>query len=75
MDLLGVMSAIGGYEQIVADAKEIPLDSYRVKLLSLPHLIATKEAAGRPKDIAVLPLLRAVLETEPRDKASDESAP
>ena len=75
LDLLGVMSAIGGYEQIIGDAKEVIIGSYPVKLLSLAHLIATKEAAGRPKDILVLPLLRAALETKRQDKPHDDLAP
>jgi predicted nucleotidyltransferase len=75
VDLLGLMSAIGGYEQIASDAKEIVIGSYPVKLLSLTHLIATKEAAGRPKDLAVLPLLRAALESKRQDKLPDDSAP
>jgi len=74
LDLLGVMSAIGGYEQVIGDANEIIVGSHPVKLLSLTHLIATKEAAGRPKDKAVLPLLRAALETKQQDKPHDESA-
>ena len=69
------MSAIGGYEQIVGDTKEIVIGSYPVKLLSPAHLIATKEAAGRPKDLVVLPLLRAALETKQQDKSSDASSP
>ncbi len=74
LDLLGVMSAIGGYEQVIDDTKEILVDSYPVKLLSLSHLIATKEAAGRPKDKAVLPLLRAALEEKQQDKSHDDNA-
>ena len=75
VDLLGIRSAIGGYEQIIGDAKEIIIDSYPVKLLSLTHLIATKEAAGRTKDRAALPLLRAALETKQQDKPHDDPAP
>ena len=75
LDLLGVMSAIGGYEQIIGDANEIIVGSFPVKLLSLAHLIATKEAAGRPKDMVALPLLRAALEMKQQDKSHDESAP
>jgi len=33
-----------------------------VPVLSLPRLIEVKEAAGRPKDLAALPTLRATLE-------------
>jgi hypothetical protein len=75
LDLLGVMSAIGGYEEIIGDAEEILVVSYPVKLLSLTHLIATKEAAGRPKDMAVLPLLRAALEAKQQGKSHDDPAP
>jgi len=74
LDLLGLMSAIGGYEQIVSEAKEIVIGSYPVKLLSLTHLITTKEAAGRPKDLVALPLLRAALETKQQDKPRDDAA-
>ena len=56
------MSAIGGYEQIIGDAEDIEFQTYRLKVLSLTQLIATKEAANRAKDNAVLPTLRAVLE-------------
>lgn len=73
-DLLGVMSAIGGYEQIIGEAKEILVGSYPVKLLSLTHLIATKEAAGRPKDLIALPLLRAALQDEQRKRSHDDPA-
>jgi hypothetical protein len=69
------MSAIGGYEQIVGDANEVIIGSYPVKLLSLAHLITTKEAAGRPKDLAVLPLIRAALEAKQQDTPRDDSAP
>ena len=62
LDLLGEMSAIGGYEQIIGDAEDIEFQTYRLKVLSLTQLIATKEAANRAKDNAVLPTLRAVLE-------------
>ncbi len=60
-DLLGTMAAIGGYEEVIGAAVEMEVAGHRVKVLALADLIATKEAAGRAKDLAVLPLLRAVL--------------
>ena len=33
-----------------------------VRVLTLPALIAAKERTGRPKDLAVLPVLRATLD-------------
>lgn len=62
VDLLGEMSAVGNYEQVIATAEEIDLAGIRVKLLSLEHLIATKTAANRPKDLAVLPELHRLLQ-------------
>ena len=62
LDLLGEMSAIGGYEQIIGQAVDLTVAGLQCRLLSLAHLIASKEAAGRAKDLAVLPTLRATLE-------------
>jgi hypothetical protein len=64
LDLLGVMSGIGGYEQVIGQAQEVTVGNCRVKALSLAQLIATKEAAGRPKDLATLPVLKATLELQ-----------
>jgi hypothetical protein len=62
LDLLGVMSAIGGYEQVIGSAVDAEVGDRTVKALSLEQLIATKTAAGRTKDLAVLPELQATLE-------------
>lgn len=64
LDLLGEMSAIGGYEQILAETDVMEIDEANVRVLSLKQLIATKEAAGRPKDMAVLPVLKATLDLQ-----------
>ena len=61
-DLLGEMSAIGGYDAIVGRAIEMDVAGHPVKVLALPDLIRTKRAAGRPKDLAVLPVLEATLQ-------------
>ncbi len=61
LDLLGEMSAIGGYEQIIAQASDLTVAGMPVKVLSLAQLITTKRAAGRPKDLLVLPRLEAAL--------------
>jgi hypothetical protein len=62
LDLLGEMSAIGGYEQVIGGALDTQVGSRTVKTLSLEQLIATKTAAGRTKDLAVIPELQAALE-------------
>ncbi len=66
VDLLGEMIVIGGYDQIIDQADEMLVAETRVFVLPLAQLIATKEAAGRPKDLAVLPVLKATLEMQER---------
>jgi hypothetical protein len=61
-DLLGEMSAIGGYDELVGRAIEMDVAGHTVKVLALADLIRTKRAAGRPKDLAVLPVLEATLQ-------------
>ena len=70
LDLLGEMSAIGGYEQVVGSSGDVAVGSRSVKVLSLEQLIATKTAAGRTKDLAVLPELQATLERKRQQDAT-----
>lgn len=54
---------VRGYEELLAGTVELQLgDGKTIRVLSLPALIEPKERAGRPKDLAVLPLLRATLD-------------
>jgi predicted nucleotidyltransferase len=66
LDLLAEMSGIGGYDDVVGSAVELEVGGRVVKVLSLDRLIATKRAAGRAKDLAMLPLLEATLEATRR---------
>jgi hypothetical protein len=74
LDLLGEMAAIGGYEQVVGTATQMTIGDFKVKVLSLANLIATKQAAGRPKDLSVLPILKATLETQSKQAASEDES-
>ncbi len=64
LDLLGEMSGIGGYEQVIGDAVDAVVGGCSVKVLSLPRLIATKVAAGRTKDLGAIPVLQALLDLQ-----------
>src|SRR5262249_54267565 len=61
LDLLGEMSAIGGYEQILGQAVEVTVAGFPVKVLALEQLIASKRAAGRKKDLGAIPELESLL--------------
>jgi hypothetical protein len=62
IDLLGEMAGVGGYAEASDTADIMELFGYRFKVLSLPTLIAAKRAAGRTKDLLVLPELEAIYE-------------
>jgi hypothetical protein len=50
LDVLGEVSGIGGYDQALAQSAEYLVQDLLVRIISLPALIASKKAAGRPKD-------------------------
>lgn len=62
LDLFGEVSPFGGFDALKAHAIEMELVGHRVLVLSLPALIRSKQAAGRPKDLLVVPELEALLE-------------
>lgn len=62
IDLLGEMTGLGGYEQAREQSVEMNLFGMRCLVLSLDALITTKRAAGRTKDLLVLPELEALRE-------------
>jgi hypothetical protein len=51
LDILGDPAGAPKYEALRSDAAETTLFGVRVRVASLDHLIAMKEAAGRPQDI------------------------
>jgi len=63
LDLLGTVSDERDYNELVKHSKLVNFTKRRkFHLLNLDMLIAVKEKAGRPKDKAVLPLLRSTLD-------------
>jgi len=67
LDCLGEIGEGVGYEELLHRSVEMKLSGGRtVRVLGLPALIEAKERAGRPKDLAVLPVLRAALDEQTR---------
>ncbi len=60
VDLMGTVSGLGEYEQVLALAEPIEIDGQRLMVLGLDGLIRAKEAAGRDKDKLHLATLRAL---------------
>ncbi len=62
IDLLGEVSGIGMYEELLKFSETMEIYGLPVYVLTLEGLIKAKEAAGRPKDEAVVKELRAIQE-------------
>jgi predicted nucleotidyltransferase len=60
IDLLGEISGFSSYREIKEASEEIEAYGFRFSVLSLQGLIRTKRAAGRPKDLLLLPELEAL---------------
>lgn len=62
IDVLGVIGERQGYEHLIGHSSLCELgDGVTVDVLNLDAIIDTKRAAGRPKDLAALPVLLAAL--------------
>jgi hypothetical protein len=63
LDCLGSLGDRIGFEELLEQTVTLDLGTgLSVRVLKLPALIAAKERAGRPKDVAALPVLRATLD-------------
>ena len=68
LDLLGEVAGVGNYEDALAVSVVVPLFNIECRMLTLDALIATKRAAGRPKDLLALPELEALREITEESK-------
>lgn len=62
LDLAVRPSGIDGYAELAAGIVRFDVDGLSVPVAALEDIIRSKEAAGRPKDQATLPVLRALQE-------------
>lgn len=66
VDLLGEISGIGNYNKVLEKSEYVKLFEVGCHILSIEGLIKAKKAAGRPKDVAHLKELEALLELKKR---------
>lgn len=62
LDLLGEVAGGGTYDDLLPHSEIVPLFGLPCRCLDLTTLIATKYAAGRPKDFEAIAELQALLE-------------
>ncbi|HLK17418.1 MAG TPA: hypothetical protein VKT81_00640 [Bryobacteraceae bacterium] len=61
-DLLAEVTGLGSFEEVNRTAVTVDAFGRRVRTLDLKSLIQSKRAAGRDKDLNVLPELEGLLE-------------
>jgi hypothetical protein len=64
IDLLAEVSGMGDFDAVRAGSEQVPALDRTVWTLTLPSLIKAKRAAGREKDLLILPELEALLEAQ-----------
>jgi predicted nucleotidyltransferase len=64
IDLLAEIAGLGPFEQVSAGAMQVEAFGRTVRTLDLESLIKSKRAAGREKDLRVLPELESLREAE-----------
>jgi predicted nucleotidyltransferase len=64
IDLLAEVAGLGGWDEVNARAITVSAFDRSIRTLDLASLIASKRAAGRPKDLDALPELESILESE-----------
>ena len=67
LDLLGDVTGGGGYEDLLPHTRRIRVFDTEVAVVTLPWLIRLKRASGRPRDLAAVAELEALLEERDRD--------
>lgn len=60
IDVIREIRAVGGYDRLLGGAEAVDVAGIVVRVASLDDVIASKEAAGRSKDLAALPALYAL---------------
>lgn len=71
LDCLGTPAGAQGYGDLIRNAVEVEIAGVPVRVVALRDLIRMKRAAGRPKDLAELEILGALLE-EIEGESEDE---
>jgi predicted nucleotidyltransferase len=62
IDVFRETQAVGGFDRLHDRAEEVEVAGLRILIAGLEDIIASKQAADRPKDRAQLPLLYALRE-------------
>lgn len=76
-DIVLRMDGLGKFADEIKNCIEVPLGRDKIKVLSLERILASKQAANRPKDKLVIPVLKdalAVTRSSKKTKATKKKA-
>lgn len=68
LDCLGTVDTDKSFEDLLPLSRMLAFDGLEIRVLDLAALIDVKRRAGRPKDLALLPVLQATLDERSREK-------
>jgi hypothetical protein len=77
IDPLSEIAGLGRYTEVLQEALTLQVAGLEIPVLDLPGLLKAKRAAGRAKDMAVLPLIEATLlerAQQQEEQGSDDSS-
>ncbi len=60
-DIVVHMHGLGSFDEERARAKIVDVGNVKLPVLALDRIVVSKEATGRPKDLAILPVLKDAL--------------
>jgi predicted nucleotidyltransferase len=67
IDVMDEVTGIGRWPEVLAASEELEWSGVRMRVLSLSGLIKAKRGSARPKDLAQLPELEALLALRKRE--------
>jgi predicted nucleotidyltransferase len=73
VDVLGEVMGLGDYKAALEFSEDMEVFGISYKVLNIEGLIKSKKAAGRPKDLILLPELEALLEMSRQPKISNRA--
>jgi len=71
IDLLGEIAGFSSYEEMVANSETVELYGIPCRILTLDGLIRAKRAAGREKDLRLIPELEALKALKGEEESGD----
>ena len=75
IDFLFVAAGIESFEGLKERGMDVFFGEHSLRIASLEDILASKRMAGRPKDLAVLPILEMTLDENEDNKSKTEPAP